>query len=98
MKVTRAKAEAEIFYDIVQALKRVPKARLRVVRDLVHVLATRQSTNAQHKARARQKVSLVDTPFCGMWVDREDIVDAQTFARQLRRRLETRSDRRKNVR
>lgn len=98
MKAARAKVEAEIFDDIVQTLKRVPKARLGVVRDLVQVLATPQPKNSQLKARARKKVSLVDTPFCGMWADREDIIDEQTFARQLRRRLETRSDRRKNVR
>ena len=98
MKAARAKAEAEIFDDIVQTLKRVPKARLGVVRDLVHALAIPPSTNAQRKARARKKISLVDTPFCGMWKDRKDITDGQTFARQLRRMLETRGDRRKNVR
>ena len=98
MKATHAKTEGEIFDDIVQTLKRVPKARLRVVRDLVHALATPRPANNQRQARARKKVSLVDTPFCGMWADREDIVDEQTFARQLRRRLETRGDRRKNVR
>jgi hypothetical protein len=98
MKAIRARAEAEIFDDIVQTLKLVPKARLGVVRDLVHALATPQPTNNQRKARARKKVSLVDTPFCGMWKDRKDITDGQTFARQLRRMLETRGDRRKNVR
>ena len=61
-------------------------------------LATSLSTRNQRKTRARKKVSLVDTPFCGMWKDREDITDGQTFARQLRRMLETRGDRRKNVR
>jgi hypothetical protein len=98
MKAARTKAENTAFDDIVETLKRVPRARLSIVRDLVHVLATAEPTNGQDKARTRKKVSLVDSPFCGMWADREDITDEQTFARQLRRRLETRGDRRKNVR
>jgi len=98
MKAGHATVEASAFDDIVETLKRVPQARLGVVRDLVYALATRRPTNSQRQARSRKKVSLVDTPFCGMWADREDIVDEQTFAQQLRRRLETRGDRRKNVR
>jgi hypothetical protein len=47
------------------------------------------------KTQARQKRSLVDTPFCGMWADREDITDTQAYARELRRKLETRGDRQK---
>lgn len=98
MKATRAKTETTAFDDIVETLKRVPKGRLGVVRDLVHALATRQSVNGQRKARTRKKVSLVDSPFCGMWKDREDILDGQTFARQLREMVEKRGDRRKNLR
>jgi hypothetical protein len=98
MKAAHETVEASAFDDIVETLKHVPKARLGVVRDLVYALATRRPTNSQRQARSRKKVSLVDTPFCGMWADREDIVDEQTFARQLRRRLETRGDRSKNVR
>jgi hypothetical protein len=97
MKTARAKLEAAIFDDIVETLKRVPKARLGVVRDIVHALAIPQLTNGQRKTRARKKTSLVDTPFCGMWEDREDIVDEQTFARQLRQMVERRGDRRKNL-
>jgi hypothetical protein len=98
MKAARAKAETTAFDDIVETLKRVPKARLGIVRDLVHVLATPRTTNGQRKARARKKISLVDTPFCGMWKDREDITDGQTYARQLRGMVERREDRRKNIR
>jgi len=99
MKAARVKGDETAFEEIVDTLKRVPKARLGVVRDLVQALATPpKSTNGQRKARARKKVSLVDTPFCGMWEDREDITNGQTYARQLRRMLETRGDRRKNVR
>ena len=98
MKAARTKAGNTAFDDIVKTLKRVPKARLGVIRELVHALAAPQPTEVQHKTRAQKEVSLVDTPFCGMWADREDITDEQTFARQLRRRLETRGDSRKNVR
>ncbi|MGE0682938.1 MAG: hypothetical protein AB7P69_18790 [Candidatus Binatia bacterium] len=96
MKTTRAKSE--VIEDIMATLRRVPTSRLGVVRDLVHALATPQETNGQGKARVCKKVSLVDTPFCGMWKDREDITDEQTFARQLREMVEARGDRGKNVR
>jgi hypothetical protein len=98
MKAARTRAGNTAFDDIVKTLKRVPKARLGVIRELVHALAVPQPTEVQYEVRARKKVSLVDTPFCGMWADREDITDEQTFARQLRRRLETRGDSRKNIR
>ncbi|MBI3799680.1 MAG: hypothetical protein HY268_22250 [Deltaproteobacteria bacterium] len=99
MKAARIKVEETAFEEIIDTLKRVPKARLGVVRDLVQALAIPPtSPNSPRKAHARKQVSLVDSPFCGMWEDREDIADGQTYARQLRRRLETRGDRRKNVR
>lgn len=96
MKTTQAKSE--VIEDIVATLRRVPKARLGIVRDLVRALATPEETNSRGKARARKKVSLVDTPFCGMWRNREDITDEQTFARQLREMVEARGDRGENVR
>jgi hypothetical protein len=96
MKAMLGKSEA--IDDIVRTLKRVPKARLNVVRDLVHALAHPQEANGKGKARARKRVSLLDTPLCGMWADRDDILDSQTFARQLRKRVEARGDRRKNLR
>ena len=98
MKAMQTKTESATLTDIVKTLKRVPKARLGVVRDLVRALATPQQTNSQHKVRAPKKVSLVDSPFCGMWKDREDITDGQTFARLLRETVEGRGDRRKNIR
>lgn len=55
-------------------------------------------TERPAKTPSRKKRSLVDTPFCGMWADREDIADAQTYARQLREKLETRGDRREDPR
>jgi len=96
MKTTQEKSE--VIEEIVATLRRVPRSRLSVVRDLVHALAAPQETDGQGKARVHKKVSLVDTPFCGMWKDREDITDEQTFARQLREMVEARGDRRKNVR
>jgi hypothetical protein len=98
MKAMQTKTESATLTDIVKTLKRVPKARLGVVRDLVRALATPQQTSSQHKVRAPKKVSLVDSPFCGMWKDREDITDGQTFARLLRETVEGRGDRRKNIR
>jgi hypothetical protein len=96
MKTTQVKSE--VIEEIVTTLRRVPKSRLIVVRDLVHALAVPQGANGQSKARVRKKVSLVDTPFCGMWKNREDITDEQTFARRLREMVEARGDRGKNVR
>lgn len=98
MKTTRTKAEATTFDEIVETLKSVPEARLGIVRDLVHVLATPRPTKGQRQTRTRKKLSLLDTPFCGMRADREDITDERTYARQLRRMLETGGDRRKNLR
>lgn len=43
--------------------------------------------------RNTKKKSLLDSPFCGMWTDRTDIADSQSFARTLRQRLEPRGDR-----
>lgn len=98
MKTARAKKAATAFDDIVETLRRVPKARLGAVRAVVQALAAPADVLAPSKGRAGKKVSLVDSPFCGMWKDREDIVDGQTFARQLRERAEKREDRRKNLR
>jgi len=98
MKIARTKADTDILSDIVTTLKRVPKARLGVVRAVVQALADTESATGRDKAKPRKKLSLLDTPFCGMWADREDITDESTYARQLRKRLETGGDRRKNLR
>ena len=99
MKAARAKtAKVKALDDIMKTLKRVPTARLGVVREFVRALATPPVVNGQRKARAGKKLSLVESPFCGMWKDREDITDGQTFARQLREMVETRGDRSKNLR
>ena len=98
MKTARAKTEADILDDIVTTLKRLPRARLGAVRVVVQALADSEPTAKQGKTKAGKKLSLLDTPFCGMWADREDIADERTYARQLRKMLETGSDRRKNLR
>lgn len=58
-------------------------------------MKTRRARRPTVKAKTRswKKGSLVDSPFCGMWIDRDDIVDEWTYARQLRHMLETRGDR-----
>mgnify|MGYP003576806846 CR=1 FL=1 len=98
MKSARTKAEATILDDIVTTLKRLPRARLGAVRAVVRALADAEPAGKQEKTKAGKKLSLLDTPFCGMWADREDITDERTYARQLRNMLETGSDRRKNLR
>jgi hypothetical protein len=98
MKTARAKAEAELLNDIVTTLKRLPRAQLGAVRAVVHALAAPMAADIHAKGRTGKKTSLVDSPFCGMWKDRKDIVDGPTFARQLRERAEKREDRRKNPR
>jgi hypothetical protein len=99
MKATRAKTvDTDAVDDIIAMLKRVPKARLAVVRELVHALAAPPAPNGKQKTRPGKRPSLLDTPFCGMWADREDITDERTYARHLRRMLETGGDRGKNVR
>lgn len=98
MKTARTKADADMLNDIVTTLKRLPRAQLGAVRAVVHALATPMTADVHTKGRTGKKTSLVDSPFCGMWKDREDIIDGQTFARQLRERAEKREDRRKHTR
>ena len=104
MKASRAKTidtiptGGETVDDIIETLKRVPKARLGVVRKLVRALAAPPAATGKQKTRPGKRSSLLDTPFCGMWADREDIGDERTYARHLRRMLETGGDRGKNVR
>jgi hypothetical protein len=47
MKAARIRAGNTAFDDIVKTLKRVPKARLGVIRELVHALAVPQPTEVQ---------------------------------------------------
>ena len=99
MKPAKAETERATLDEIVETLKRVPKAQLRIVRDVAEALAESgaKSTRAPQR-RATKKKSLLDTPFCGMWADRTDIIDSQSFARTLRQQLETRGDSAKNLR
>lgn len=98
MKPVKAEETAE-FGEILEALKRIPRPRLRLVREVVQALA-QPTAKRTHKVKSdKSKIkSLLDTPFCGMWADRTEITDSQSFARTLRRQLETRGDRRENLR
>jgi hypothetical protein len=98
MKTARAKSESDMLKEIVTTLKRVPKARLGAVRAVVQALAEAEPATERAKAKTPKKLSLLDTPFCGMWADRKDIADERTYARQLRKMLETGGDRRKDLR
>lgn len=80
--------------EIVHSLKSVPKAQLRIVRELVGVLArpvVRRSNGVTPKTRRGK--SLLDSQFCGMWQDRAEVSDGKSFAKVLKHRLESRGDR-----
>jgi hypothetical protein len=96
MKATRTKMERATLAEIREALARVPGTQLQVVREVVRALA--RSSEAEIRQVSKKKESLLDTPFCGLWSDRTDIADGQTFARTLRESLETRDDRNRNIR
>lgn len=90
MKPPKARSDTAIVDEIVETLKRVPTARLRIVRDVVEEFAEPHGKDKRATRQKRvKKKSLLDTPFCGMWADRTDIVDSQSFARALRQRLES---------
>jgi hypothetical protein len=89
MKTPRAKTKEKTLKEIINTLKRVPRARLGAVRAVVQALAESETV----KPKTQKKLSLLDTPFCGMWADRQDITDDRVYARQLRERLETGGDR-----
>jgi hypothetical protein len=90
MKPPKARSDTAIVDEIVETLKRVPTARLRIVRDVVEEFAEPHGKDKRGTKQKRvKKQSLLDTPFCGMWADRTDIVDSQPFARALRQGLES---------
>jgi hypothetical protein len=90
MKPAKVRREDNFIDEIVEALKSVPKTRLRIVRDVVGALA--EEKNEKRLKRARRK-SLLKTPFCGIWQRRKDIRNGGSYARRLRQKLETRGDR-----
>lgn len=94
MKSARTGRDERFLNEIVEALKTVPKPRLRIVRDVIGALA--QHTDADEKgAKSKRKgrKSLLKTPFCGMWQGRADIGNGGSYARLLRQKLESRGDR-----
>jgi hypothetical protein len=90
MKPAKVRREDNFIDEIVEALKSVPKTRLRIVRDVVGALA--EEKNEKRLKRARRK-SLLKTPFCGIWQTRKDIGNGGSYGRRLRQKLETRGDR-----
>jgi hypothetical protein len=89
MKPAKVRREDNFIDEIVEALKSVPKTRLRIVRDVVGALA--EEKNEKRLKRARRK-SLLKTPFCGIWQRRKDIRNGGSYVRRLRQKLETRGD------
>ena len=99
MKATRTKMERATLAEIREALTRVPGTRLQVVREVVQALAQSSAMEApQTVVLKKKKESLLDTPFCGLWSERIELTDGQTFARTLRDSLETRRDRSRDLR
>ena len=91
MKSAKLGRDEKFINEIVETLKSVPKARLRIVRDVVGALAepTTPDKNGTKLKRRRRK-SLLKTPFCGMWEGRADIGNGQAYATALRQSLENR--------
>jgi plasmid rolling circle replication initiator protein Rep len=94
MKSEKLRREESSLQNIFEALKSVPKKRLRIVRDVVTALAEpaiseKEKTKLKHTTRK----SLLKTPFCGMWKSRAGITNGQSYARTLSHRLESRGDR-----
>jgi hypothetical protein len=94
MKPAKLGREDNFMDEIVEALKSVPKTRLRIVRDVVGALAEAagQERNGKRLKRAGRK-SLLKTPICGIWEGRTDIRNGGSYARSLRQSLESRGDR-----
>lgn len=99
MKPAKVRNENDFINEILRTLKSVPRAHLQVVRDVVGSLAepiVRQKSETKLKRRVRK--SLLATPFCGMWQNRTDVGNGQSYAVTIRQRLENRGDRAKNLR
>ena len=94
MKPAKARREGTFIEEIVETLKSVPKRRLRIVRDVVGALAEPAVLDTDGtKSKRRGRKSLLKTPFCGMWEEQTDIANGRSYARELRRGLESRGDR-----
>ncbi len=94
MKPANAREQEIFINEIVETLKSVPKRRLWIVRDIVGALAEPTASNkGRTKSERKPRKSLLTTPFCGMWKRRRDIGNGRSYAKELRRRLETRGDR-----
>jgi hypothetical protein len=94
MKSEKLRHEESSLQNILEALKFVPKKRLRIVRDVVAALAEPAiSEKKKTKWKHMPRKSLLKTPFCGMWRSRAGITNGQSYARTLRHRLESRGDR-----
>ena len=93
MKPVKARRQETFIDEIVESYG-VPKARLRIVRDVVGALAEpgvfdRNGTKSKRGGRK----SLLRTPFCGMWKDRTDISNGRSYGVVLRYSLEHGGDR-----
>ena len=70
--------------DIAREIETLPPEAQRQVTDFVAFLKTRYP-RPQTKKRVR-RTKLVEEPFIGMWLGREDMQDSSAWVRDLRRR------------
>lgn len=94
MKPARISRDQAAIDEIVRGLKSVPRGQLRIVRELVDVVAKPAVGHPNGVApKTGRKKSLLDSQFCGMWEDRVEVGDGKSYARVLKQRLESRGDR-----
>jgi len=93
MKPAKLRREDNFVDEILEALRFVPKTRLRIVRDVIGALAEAavREKDGKRLKRAGRK-SLLKTPFCGIWEGRTDIGNGGSYARSLRQKFESRGD------
>ena len=89
MKPAKLRREDNFVDEILEALRFVPKSRLRIVRALAEA-AVREKDGKRLKRAGRK--SLLKTPFCGIWQGRTDIGNGGSYARSLRQKFESRGD------
>jgi hypothetical protein len=81
-------------YKSDETLKSVPKARLRVFRDVVGALAEPSAPdNGWTRSMCKERKSLLKTPFCGIWKGRMDVGNCRSYAKILRQNLQGCGDR-----
>lgn len=94
MKPVKVRRQETFIDEIVETLRCIPEARLRIVRDVVGAFAEPRVLDRNgSKSKRGERKSLLRTPFCGIWKDRTDISNGRSYGVVLRHSLEHRGDR-----